>query len=100
MQTIKVRTTQNVFIQYPIASIGDRIIAFILDQLILIAYTIFIITLFVNTDLSVTWIWMVVLGLPWLLYHLLFEIFMNTIFSLIASLGIVVLILMIFNPKY
>ena len=30
----------------------------------------------------------------------LFEIFMNTIFSLIASLGIVVLILMIFNPKY
>lgn len=77
MQTIKVRTTQNVFIQYPIASIGDRIIAFILDQLILIAYTIFIITLFVNTEMSVPWIWMVVLGLPWLLYHLLFEIFMN-----------------------
>ncbi len=77
MQTIKVRTTQNVFIQYPIASIGDRIIAFILDQLILVAYTIFIITLFANTEMSVSWIWMVVLGLPWLLYHLLFEIFMN-----------------------
>lgn len=77
MQTIKVRTTQNVFIQYPIASIGDRIIAFLLDRLILIAYSVFIIALFVNADVSTPWTWMVVVGLPWLFYHLLFEIFMN-----------------------
>jgi len=77
MQTIKVRTTHNVFIQYPIASLGDRILAFLLDYLILIAYSLFFIVLFINTDVAVPWIWMVILGLPWLLYHVLFEIFMN-----------------------
>jgi uncharacterized RDD family membrane protein YckC len=77
MQTIKVRTTQNVFIEYPIGSVGDRILAFLLDRLILIAYTIFIVALFLNANMEVAWIWMMVLGLPWLFYHLLFEIFMN-----------------------
>ncbi len=77
MQSIKVRTTQNVFIEYPIASVGDRILAFLLDRLILIAYTIFIFALFVNANMEVAWIWMMTLGLPWLFYHLLFEIFMN-----------------------
>ena len=32
MQTISVRTTQNVFIHYPLASIGDRILAHLLDR--------------------------------------------------------------------
>lgn len=77
MQTIKVRTTQNVFIQYPIASVGDRILAFILDRLILTAYTIFIVALFANAEFNVTWIWIVMLGLPWLFYHLIFELIMN-----------------------
>ncbi|MEQ8362378.1 MAG: RDD family protein [Cyclobacteriaceae bacterium] len=77
MQTIKVRTTQNVFIEYPIGSVGDRILAFLLDRLILIAYTIFVIALFLNANMEVAWIWMMMLGLPWLFYHLLFEIFMN-----------------------
>jgi uncharacterized RDD family membrane protein YckC len=77
MQTIKVRTTQNVFIEYPIGSVGDRILAFLLDRLILIAYTIFIVALFLNAKMEVAWIWMMMLGLPWLFYHLLFEIFMN-----------------------
>ncbi|MEP2670990.1 MAG: RDD family protein [Cyclobacteriaceae bacterium] len=77
MQSIKVRTTQNVFIEYPIASVGDRILAFLLDRLILIAYTIFIVALFVNANMEVAWIWMMTLGIPWLFYHLLFEIFMN-----------------------
>ncbi|MEQ9414440.1 MAG: hypothetical protein RIF39_11445, partial [Cyclobacteriaceae bacterium] len=72
MQTIKVRTTQNVFIEYPIGSVGDRILAFLLDRLILIAYTIFVIALFLNANMEVAWIWMMMLGLPWLFYHLLF----------------------------
>ncbi|MFZ1807277.1 MAG: RDD family protein [Cyclobacteriaceae bacterium] len=77
MQTIKVRTTQNVFIEYPIGSVGDRILAFLLDRLILIAYTIFVVALFINANMEVVWIWMMMLGLPWLFYHLVFEIFMN-----------------------
>ena len=38
MQTIQVRTTQNVFIHYPVASVGDRILAYLLDQVIKIIY--------------------------------------------------------------
>lgn len=77
MQTIKVRTTQNVFIEYPVGSVGDRILAFLLDRLILIVYSIFIVALFINANMEVAWIWMMTLGLPWLFYHLLFEVFMN-----------------------
>ncbi len=77
MHTIKVRTTQNVFIEYPIGSVGDRILAFLLDRLILVAYTIFILALFINAKMEVAWIWILMLGLPWLFYHLLFEVFMN-----------------------
>lgn len=77
MHTIKVRTTQNVFIHYPIASIGDRILAFLLDRLILVAYTIFWVALFINLEVGSNIAWIVIVGTPWLLYHLLFEIFMN-----------------------
>ena len=35
MQTIRVRTTQNVFIEYPLASVGERIAAYLIDWIIL-----------------------------------------------------------------
>lgn len=34
MQTINIRTTQNVVIQYPLASLGDRILAQLIDAAI------------------------------------------------------------------
>jgi uncharacterized RDD family membrane protein YckC len=77
MQTISVQTTQNVFIQHPLASIGDRILAYILDRIILIAYIVAIIGLFFNLEVNAIWPWIVFLAGPWLFYHLVFEIFMN-----------------------
>lgn len=77
MHTINVRTTQNVFIQYPVASVGDRILAYLLDQLIVIGYVIFIFALFINIGMEIVWVWIVTLVIPLLFYHLLFEIFMN-----------------------
>ena len=77
MQTINVRTTQNVSIQYPIASIGDRILAYLLDSVILTAYSIAIIALFINLDVEIVWLWIMMLVAPWLFYRLSFEIFMN-----------------------
>lgn len=77
MQTISVRTTQNVFIHYPLASIGDRILAHLLDRLILIFYTVAIIASFIVMKMEIPWIWLIFLGFPWLFYSLLFEIFMN-----------------------
>lgn len=77
MQTIQVRTTQNVFIHYPVASVGDRILAYLLDRVILALYTVVIVVLFINTKMEVIWVWLVVLGFPWLFYHLFFEIAMD-----------------------
>jgi uncharacterized RDD family membrane protein YckC len=77
MQTIQVRTTQNVFIHYPIASVGDRIVAYLLDGIIKFIYAIAAILLLVNLDAVENWTWITVAGIPMLLYSLLFEIFMN-----------------------
>ena len=77
MQTIKVSTTQNVFIQYPIASLGDRILGFVIDRLILIFYTIVLVTLLVKMDVESSWVWLITLGAPWLFYPLVFEILMD-----------------------
>lgn len=77
MQTIQVRTTQNVFIHYPVASVGDRILAYLLDQIIKIVYAIAVGILLYNLDVENEWVWVAILGIPWLFYSVLFEIFMN-----------------------
>jgi uncharacterized RDD family membrane protein YckC len=77
MQTIQVRTTQNVFIHYPVASVGDRILGYLLDQIIKIIYAIAVGILLYNTDVEDEWIWISIIGIPWLFYSVLFEIFMN-----------------------
>ena len=77
MQTISVRTTQNVAIHYPIASIGDRILAFLIDRIILVAYLVALVALFVNMDVEIVWLWIVLVAIPFFCFNLFFEIFMN-----------------------
>lgn len=76
MQTISVRTTQNVFIHHPVASLGDRILAYLLDSLILTAYVVVLIIALTYIDVP-AWVYFVLVLIPIALYHLLFEIFMN-----------------------
>lgn len=77
MQTIQVRTTQNVFIHYSVASVGDRILGYLIDRIILIAYAIAVGTLMINLGVEFEWLVIAIIGLPFLLYSVLFEIFMN-----------------------
>lgn len=77
MQTIQIRTTQNVFIHYPIASVGDRILAYLLDQIVKIIYALAVGILLYNLNVENEWVWILIIGIPWLLFSLLFEIFMN-----------------------
>lgn len=77
MQTIQVQTTHNVFIHYSVASVGDRILAHLIDMLILILYTVVFVAAFINLKMEEIWVWVMVIGTPWLLYNVLFEIFMN-----------------------
>ncbi|MBS1977360.1 MAG: RDD family protein [Bacteroidetes bacterium] len=74
---VQVRTTQNVFIHYPIASLGDRILAYLLDMLIIIVYVVVIIILLGQLKIDVWWVWLLVLVLPWTFYSLTFEITLN-----------------------
>lgn len=77
MQTVTVRTTQNVFIEYPVASLGDRILAYFIDLLIIIAYYILSIIFLTGTNAFSIALVIGVLIIPAFLYHLVFEIFMN-----------------------
>mgnify|MGYP003735981669 CR=1 FL=1 len=77
MYTVRVRTTQNVVIDYPLAGLGDRIAAFLIDSLILIAYAVLCSVAFDQLAIHTDWINTLIVSIPYLLYHLLFEIFMN-----------------------
>ena len=74
---VHVRTTQNVFIHYPVAGVGDRILAYLIDYLILILYVLGMLAIYISLNMIVIWIWVVTVGIPFILYHLMFEIFMN-----------------------
>jgi uncharacterized RDD family membrane protein YckC len=77
MQIIRVRTTQNVFIDYPVGSVGDRILAYLLDRLILIIYSLAVAAVLIQLDIESSPLLLILFGMPWLFYSLLFEIFMN-----------------------
>jgi uncharacterized RDD family membrane protein YckC len=77
MQTVSVRTTQNVVIDYPVASLGDRILAYFIDVLIMIAYVILLILVIGFGEIGSPAIIISLISIPLFLYHLLFEIFMN-----------------------
>jgi uncharacterized RDD family membrane protein YckC len=83
MQTINVRTTQNVVIQYHLAGIGDRILAQLIDAAIITLYTILAWILFfyavVKFQVDTFWIALFagIIAIPIVFYHFLFEVFMD-----------------------
>lgn len=77
MQTIRVRTTQNVFIDYPLASVGDRLLAFFIDRFILVVYCLAAVVFLISLKVTEVWPYVVFVALPYLLYSVLFEIFMD-----------------------
>ena len=84
MQTIEIQTTQNVNIEYPIASVGERIVAAIIDILIMVGYFIAVFFLYIwlidATDGSAFYFpvaYGVIFFLPLFFYHLLCETFLN-----------------------
>jgi uncharacterized RDD family membrane protein YckC len=79
MDNIRIQTTQNVDIEYEVASIGDRILATLLDYLFFLAYFILILLIGGLTD----WVLFrsiaieVLLVLPVLFYDLVCETFLQ-----------------------
>jgi uncharacterized RDD family membrane protein YckC len=77
MQIIRIQTSQNIEVEYQLAGIGDRMVAYLVDFAIYLAYS-FVLTLandslgFLNNGYMG-----VLVSLPLLLYSLLCETFMN-----------------------
>jgi uncharacterized RDD family membrane protein YckC len=76
MQTINVRTTQNVLIGYSLAGLFDRVLAFIIDAVIFFTYLILALLLLAAAEAMATWT-LILVYLPIFFYNLLFEILMN-----------------------
>ena len=77
MQKIRIATTQNVNIDYVSAGLGDRIVAYLIDSLVIATYIIFVFTFVIGALGIESYALIMLLLLPPFLYHLLCEIFMN-----------------------
>ncbi|MFA5670216.1 MAG: RDD family protein [Balneolaceae bacterium] len=87
MNQINIETTQHVKLSYNPAGVGDRILAYLLDGFVMFAYYLLVFTgfgyimgsSFLTPDGSTTqvWIFILVLGIPLFLYHLISEVLWN-----------------------
>ena len=77
MKTIIIPTTQNVELEYPIADIGDRILAFFVDFLIQVGYFILVYMFIDEFHLNPSTGWIIIIILPAALYSLISEIALN-----------------------
>ncbi|GLR16638.1 RDD family protein [Portibacter lacus] len=79
--TIAITTAQNVNIDYEVANLGDRILGFIIDMVIKIAYLLLGALLFVPFLDDMSYQLAMIIGflfaLPIVLYSLIFEVFNN-----------------------
>jgi uncharacterized RDD family membrane protein YckC len=80
MSTIRVQTAQNVTLEYEVASVGERIVAALIDGLILVAWValwmLLVSALGSENDVLVGLV-VIVAGVPAVFYHLLCELFFN-----------------------
>jgi uncharacterized RDD family membrane protein YckC len=79
MEQFQIETAQNINISQNTAHLGDRMLAFLIDTFIIIAYYILIIIILVSLDMDMgdSWAIYLLLSLPAFLYYLLLETFTN-----------------------
>ena len=81
MNTIQITTTQNIELEYDLASLGERIVGFLIDFLIISAYLILlsiVFTIWSSTMLGAQRQWIIIIFyLPIYFYNLASEVFMN-----------------------
>lgn len=79
MASISISTAHNIDVEYELAGLGSRLIAAVLDGVFTVAYILVCMWVMSKTGLmdSYGFLGLFVLGIPVMLYHLLFELFMN-----------------------
>ncbi|MGW8122787.1 RDD family protein [Roseivirga echinicomitans] len=77
MQAVSIQTSQNIQLEYPLAGIGDRILAFVIDAVIIISFF-FITSVILNVaGLPMTTAMNILLSIVAYLYRLVSEVFFN-----------------------
>ena len=76
METYNLATSQNVTLEYRIASVGDRILAYIIDLLIM-ASAILSVVLIISQVFGNFSPWFILTFIPMVFYHFLFEVLFN-----------------------
>lgn len=79
MDNFQIETAQNISITQNVAGVGERILAYLIDGLIMLAYIIVVLTLIggLETDMGGEWLFMSIIILPLMLYFLLWESLWN-----------------------
>lgn len=79
MEQFQIETAQNISIDQNTAHLGDRMLAFLIDTLILVIYYVLMIwfLLALDVDPGDQWAMYMLIGLPAFLYYLLLETFMD-----------------------
>ncbi|MCC2547074.1 RDD family protein [Hymenobacter sp. BT175] len=91
MNTIRIQTAQNVSVEYEVASVGDRIIATILDYLVMFGWmVVWVLILGIvlggngtrkfdseSSNLTIGVLGVLIIGVPFVFYHLVCEIFFS-----------------------
>lgn len=79
MDNFQIQTAQNVTISQNVAGIGERILAYIIDSVLIIIYLFVVFYLFSVIEIADDSFFLLAMtiGLPLLLYHLLWETFWN-----------------------
>lgn len=79
MEEFQIETAQNVGIQQNVANLGDRMLAYLIDTLVIAFYFLVMIVIMVSLDLdnSDLWALWLLVSLPAFLYYVLLETFWN-----------------------
>ncbi len=79
MEQFQIETAQNISIDQNTAHLGDRMLAYIIDSLVILIYTVLVVILLVSLDVDFVDMWALylLLNLPAFLYYLLLETFMD-----------------------
>lgn len=78
MNTITLTTPQNIELEYDLASLGERIAAYLIDGVILVAYMVIFVIIAIQGKFIRNFEWLLLLGaIPIFFYHLASEALMN-----------------------
>ncbi|KYG80957.1 putative RDD family membrane protein YckC [Roseivirga ehrenbergii] len=77
MQAVSIQTSQNIQLEYPLAGIGDRILAFVLDAIIILSFFFITSVTLAATGISMSVAMNVMLSIVAYLYRLISEVFFN-----------------------